>query len=339
MSIVLCDLDAWTLFASRAPLRHVPKEEADRALERATCTAADAASVRALPWRRELEGHVRVLAGAAPEDDVPVHLAVSDEGLRRRAKGLLCHRLPAALPEGALCSAGEGVLAVSPELYVLLRSRVLSAGALAVMVSQLCSRYSPRLDDPEGRAIQCEPVTTVARIQEFAERCDGLWFSRAGVMRVLACVADRSRSPMETALNVALCLPESGGGFGLPRPELNHEVRLSPNQVFAMRGQRRCEIDLWWSDAQVGVEYDGGEHFSSREAAERDRLRDAVMKDLSFDVVRWTWPMVADEVAFGLKVRNLARKLGVKVSVGPFCQRLVERRALMAFLLGRHLVW
>lgn len=72
---------------------------------------------------------------------------------------------------------------------------------------------------------------------------------------------------------------------------------------------------------------------------EQDRLRDALMKERGLDIVRWTWPMVSDEVAFDLKVRELARKLGAKVSTGPCCNRLVERRALRAFVLGRHLVW
>ncbi|MEY8436804.1 hypothetical protein AAK967_03540 [Atopobiaceae bacterium 24-176] len=339
MGIVLCDLDAWTLFASRAPLHRVPKEEADRALERATCTAADVAFVRALPWRRELEGHIRVLAGAAPEDDVPVHLAASDDKARHRAKGLVAHRMATPLAEGSLCSANEGVLTVSPELYVLMRSRILSPGSLAVVVSLLCGRYSPRFDDPDGCAVQCGPVTTVARIREFAEHCEGLWFSRTNVNRVLDCIADGSRSPMETALNGLLCLPERDGGYGLPKPTLNSPIYLSRNEVFAMRGQRRCEIDLLWPDCQVGLEYDGGGHFDSREAMEQDRLRDALMKERGLDIVRWTWPMVADEVALDLKVRDLARKLGVKVSTGPFCNRLVGRRALRAFLLGRHLVW
>lgn len=339
MSIVLCDLDAWTLFASRAPLRRVPKEEAGRALERATCTTADAALVRDLPWRRELDGHVRVLAGAAPEDDVPVHLAVSEGKARHRAKGLVAHRMAMPLAEGSLCSTEQGVLTVSPELYVLMRSRILSPASLAVVVSLLCGRYSPRFDDPSGTSVQCEPVASVASIRSFAKTCEGLWFSRTNVCRVLDCVADGSRSPMETALNVLLSLSARDGGYGLPKPALNSPIHLSRNEVFAMRGQRRCEIDFLWPDHGAGLEYDGGGHFDSREAMEQDRLRDALMKERGLDIVRWTWPMVSDEVAFDLKVRELARKLGAKVSTGPCCNRLVERRALRAFVLGRHLVW
>lgn len=339
MDVVLCDLDAWTLFASRASLDPVPKVEANRILGTAACDAAVAEAVRSLPWRRELEGHLRVLTGAAPRDDIPVHLLSPPGSRRHRVRGLVSHRTPSDLPDGSLVAAPGEVFSVSPELYLMLRARELPVACLAVVASMLWGRYSLRLDDADGAAVRCEPRGSCAAARSYAERCEGLWSPRADVACVLDAMGDGSRSPMETALNALLCLPEAKGGYGLPKPELNHTVFLDRNQSYALRGQRRCEIDLLWPDRGVGVEYDGGEHFSTREAQERDRARDAVMREMGLDVVRWTWPMVRDEVSCDLLVRDLARRLGERVRTGPACSRLAERRALRSLLLAPHLVW
>jgi very-short-patch-repair endonuclease len=70
----------------------------------------------------------------------------------------------------------------------------------------------------------------------------------------------------------------------LPRPEVNVKVD-------------RYEVDFLWRDEALIVEVDGWESHGTRSAFEEDRSRDARLKVLGFDVVRFTWLQVENEAA------------------------------------------
>jgi very-short-patch-repair endonuclease len=65
----------------------------------------------------------------------------------------------------------------------------------------------------------------------------------------------------------------------LPRPEVNV-------------GVDRYEVDFLWRPQQLIVEVDGWESHGTRTAFEEDRARDARLKLLGFDVLRFTWRQV-----------------------------------------------
>jgi very-short-patch-repair endonuclease len=65
----------------------------------------------------------------------------------------------------------------------------------------------------------------------------------------------------------------------LPEPELN--VRIG-----------RHEVDFLWRDRGLVVEVDGFRYHSSRDAFERDRLRDAELGAQGFTVMRITWRQI-----------------------------------------------
>ena len=70
----------------------------------------------------------------------------------------------------------------------------------------------------------------------------------------------------------------------LPQPEVN--VRVD-----------RFVVDfLWWPRGLI-VEVDGWESHGTRSAFEQDRSRDARLKLLGFDVVRFTWRQITSERA------------------------------------------
>ena len=87
---------------------------------------------------------------------------------------------------------------------------------------------------------------------------------------------DRTRTDLE-GLFLALCRRHR-----LPKPEVN--VRVGP-----------FKVDFLWRNQRLVVEVDGWESHRTRSAFEADRARDARLKVLGFDVVRFTWRQVTDE--------------------------------------------
>jgi very-short-patch-repair endonuclease len=87
---------------------------------------------------------------------------------------------------------------------------------------------------------------------------------------------DRTRSDLEAKF-LRLCRRHR-----LPMPEVN--VRLGPYLV-----------DFNWRKQRLAVEVDGFEAHGTRSAFEADRARDADLKLLGFDVIRFTWRQLTSE--------------------------------------------
>jgi very-short-patch-repair endonuclease len=79
----------------------------------------------------------------------------------------------------------------------------------------------------------------------------------------------------------------------LPKPEVNR--RLGP-----------YEIDFLWPDHRLAVETDGWETHRTRSAFELDRRRDAELKAVGYEVVRFTYRQVTDNPQY---VANVLRRL------------------------------
>jgi very-short-patch-repair endonuclease len=79
----------------------------------------------------------------------------------------------------------------------------------------------------------------------------------------------------------------------LPPPEVN--VRVAKH-----------EVDFLWRPHRLIVEVDGWESHGTRSAFEEDRARDARLKLIGFDVLRFTWRQVGTD---GVKVARTIRTL------------------------------
>jgi very-short-patch-repair endonuclease len=80
----------------------------------------------------------------------------------------------------------------------------------------------------------------------------------------------------------------------LPEPEAN--VRIEG-----------FEVDFLWPEARLIVEVDGFAFHGHRPAFERDRVRDMVLRDRGFEVIRVTWKQLVDQPL--LVVAHIARAL------------------------------
>jgi very-short-patch-repair endonuclease len=87
-----------------------------------------------------------------------------------------------------------------------------------------------------------------------------------------------ARTPLEARM-LALCRRHR-----LPQPDVNVPID-------------RYVVDFLWADDSFIVEVDGWESHGTRSAFEEDRARDARLKLLGYDVVRFTWRQISDDPA------------------------------------------
>ncbi|TCK20318.1 DUF559 domain-containing protein [Pseudonocardia endophytica] len=112
-----------------------------------------------------------------------------------------------------------------------------------------------------------------ALLLDFAVRRPGL----RGVRRVidtLPWVDARSGSPTETRLRLILVRG------GLPRPVAQHPVVDDRRRILW--------LDLAYPEQRLGVEYDGGDHFATPEAARADARRHTRLVAAGWRVLRYT---------------------------------------------------
>jgi very-short-patch-repair endonuclease len=86
---------------------------------------------------------------------------------------------------------------------------------------------------------------------------------------------------------------------GLPRPVLQHEVRIGPATY---------RIDLAYPDERVAIELDGQIHLQ-REVWERDHFRQTVLTNAGWHVLRFTWTQYKENPAWMVReIRAALRK-------------------------------
>ena len=187
-------------------------------------------------------------------------------------------------------------------------------------------------DDGYGVVFGKKPIVTPQSFMTFLEKVG----SSRGVKRarkVAATAFAKSASPMETMLALLLSLPKSIGGFGLPRPELNWELRVDvADREFA--AQDSIVIDLCWPDKQVAVEYYGwNEHFDAGpHKVASDATRANSLVTLGWTMLHVTYDQVKTLQGATLLARQIARVLKTELAE-PTDLELVWRTRLLALLL------
>ncbi|WP_240794613.1 hypothetical protein [Rhodococcus zopfii] len=128
-----------------------------------------------------------------------------------------------------------------------------------------------------------------------AQRC-----GVASARRVVGLLDGRSESPGESLGRLRL------RSAGIPEPSLQREL-FTPDGTFVAR------VDFFWEELGVVGEFDGmgkygaGDPASTAESVRREKLREDAIRDLGFEVVRWTWPEL---FRFDVVVDRFARAVG-----------------------------
>jgi very-short-patch-repair endonuclease len=129
---------------------------------------------------------------------------------------------------------------------------------------------------PPRTLADLRPVLSEAEFAAAIREAEFLRLPIGGSGRSVAKDPPRTRTELE-AMFLALIRRHR-----LPMPEVNARVD-------------RFEVDFLWREQRLIVEADGWESHGTRSAFEEDRARDARLKLLGFDVVRFSWRQVENQ--------------------------------------------
>ena len=205
----------------------------------------------------------------------PAHFIVPNALSRVRTARITCSVFDRRIPSSAFVNVGDGVFVASPELCLLLEARTAALANLVETGYEFCGRYRlPALPDGNMAPDQL-PLTSVPKLQSLLSRTqdvNGVGAARKAVPHIL----QNSESPKESQLSMLSSFPGRLGGYGFPPATLNHPVRISEKA----RGRNvggTCRCDLFWPDAKLDVEYDGGNHEDPEQMLKDSMRRDALV--------------------------------------------------------------
>lgn len=213
----------------------------------------------------------RVGLGGVATADRPLHLLDPSYTSHDRSRRLRLHRWSDSLPPGPFMSYADDVVTAGPEFCALSLMRGLSLIDRALLVSELCGRFSVH---PDGQCfLACQPATSTERLIGFARNRHGTHGTR--LLRDAAhLAADGARSPFEAIMRLWLGGGTARlGGFGCRGSQLNYPVQVGEGYGAGSARAVIREVDIAWPTLRFGVECDGSQHAVASHAS-GDALRD-----------------------------------------------------------------
>lgn len=244
----------------------------------------------------------RVMASPAR----PLHITVPSSSLRVRGSHVVSHVWSAPLPEGAAYQLAPGVLLASPRLCLRQICAGTSLAEAASTVMEVCGGYALSAAAAGGfhRRPPLEPLASLRAY--FGEAHD---YGARRVREALRFAAEGSRSPMETAVVLFFTQPVELGGCGLPMPQVNVRVEISPDLRGAL-GKPYLVVDLCWHDQMIIFEYDSYSwHLSPREF-DGTQSRNEGLRDEGWMVRSVTAGILLDPNLRRLLVSRVLRRFG-----------------------------
>lgn len=237
----------------------------------------------------------------------PIHVLVSRRS-RTTAK-CICQHQAAFVPSRSFVRIRRGMLVSTPEFVFFQMASRLSLVQLICLGCELCGLYALL---PDQTAVSRDhQLTTTHDIAVFLDGVHDLTGIKRA-KRALRYVIDKSASPMETVLALNLSLPCLIGGYGLPKPEMNYELRLNPAQRASAR-RSACVCDLYWPDSRLCVEYDSDMFHTGADRIARDAARRNALADMGVDEITVTKRQLFDDREFNGVAHQIARKLGKRL--------------------------
>lgn len=259
--------------------------------------------------------------------DLPLHVLTTGKSARRNSKTLTSHLWNGPLHKGTILDSGKGFYVVSPEFCFALMAKTLSIPKLIELGFELCGIY----DIFRGAIYKAKPLTTVSRLKAFVSKMQNFHGKRKA-LRALSFVLENSASPMETTLTMLLCLPYRLGGYGLPKPSLNHRIDLPYRKHYDFSAEFYV-CDLYWPKTRLAVEYDSNQFHTGEERIVYDSCRRLDLMYIKITVLTVTWDQVKDVRMLDDFANRLSKRLGKRLRL-PEAGFPQARQALRKELLG-----
>ena len=172
------------------------------------------------------------------------------------------------LPENSFVDLGNGVATSCPELLFIELGRVMDPIVHLLLGIELCGCFSRSPIDPRNGSVRygLEPATSVSKLRSYAQKARGIWGAERA-LETIDLIAENAWSPMEAVLAALLVLPTDQLGFDLG------PIRLNPRKELGERLSRLSEAssrvpDIMFTGTDVGLNYDGEDHFRLSEIAD-----------------------------------------------------------------------
>ena len=238
------------------------------------------------------------------EENETLHVLVTEERNKHHVKDTMFHYQSAAYPSWSFRSIDHDVFIASPELCFSEAATYLSFEALVLYGMELCGTYA-RISNNETR-YKRKPLTSKQKIAAYLNKskgATGIKLARKACQYVL----DGSASPRESILAIAMTLPHHSGGFGMPAPLLNHEIKVNLPSKVCFGEKQVLHGDIVWREANLIVEYDGSQH-GIEDNHVSDKQRDHLMLEAGYDVVRFTDKSIRSSAELERLARTINRK-------------------------------
>lgn len=279
----------------------------------------DAESSARKPLRRTQAE--RALANAKPKSDgianaaalchdEPIHLLIPSESERSRSSRVICHIAPGQLPLQAFLPAENNVFASSPALLIEQLALKLPFTQTIALAWELCGDY--RLGSSRDRTFRPRP--SLGDPDDFSSALQNRPRARGleTALTALRCTCAHSASPMETMVGLQLSLPRCYGGFGLPKPRMNHRIEI-PSGARATTGKSFLVADLFWPEYNLCVEYQSTQFHTGAERIDSDARRRTALEDLGITIVEVTASQALSKSSMNEVAHVLAKKMRKRI--------------------------
>ena len=191
-----------------------------------------------------------------------------------------------------------------PEFCFLQMADVLGFEDLLMLGFEFCGYYSIL----EEGMVNCTRLTAVDNLVSFIQRNGHVHGARKALL-ALRHIIEGAASPRESATAALLSLPLSYGGYGIPKPRLNHPV--STAMPTGAPVEYLC--DLYWPQGRLAVEYNSDAHHAAPSQIARDARKHNALESSNTRVVTVTNQQIGDVDQFDQVARQVAKHLGVRL--------------------------
>lgn len=250
----------------------------------------------------------------------PISFIVSKASQRWRSREVVCHVCKEPFPAGSFVRLASGIYVASPELCFVQMATALSLSHLLLLGYELCGTYSTR----EGEYAQRPPLSNVARLAAFLDKAGSLR-GAPKARRALKYLSNASASPKESSLALLLGLPCSMGGYGFGIPVMNQRVAFTKSARKTSSSSARY-VDLYWPDANLGVEYDSDKEHTGSEKIARDASRKNALFAAGVNILTVTKGQIMSESEMDKVSCVIAKHMGVYMRSKNYNEGLRRKR-------------
>lgn len=236
----------------------------------------------------------------------PLHVLVSSDAIRRASSDVICHVESTPLPPSSIFDSQNGFSVCAPPLCFVHMATLLSRPKLIELGYELCGTY----DLSNGNLRACAPLTSVEQLTAYVDSLGPVNGKRKAA-QALRSIANGAASPRETILAMLLHLPYRMGGYGLEMPLLNYRIDLGKRER-RIAGKNYLVCDLYWPEAKLDLEYDGGDH-SDPEQMQKDSMRRDALVSMGITVITVTKWQLEDGGEMNAIAHAVAERLGKRL--------------------------